>query len=204
VDYSHTQPGILASASQDATVRLWDVRDSSKSASVITSSTEVCSVRFNLTKDHELTCGNKNSIAYVFDTRKLDSPLHVLADHKGPVCGVAYHKHNQVFTQSTDGTIKLWDFASPTKPVRTFHGHSNTCHFTGIAARKDHIACGSEDNRVVVYNNMITSPILSNSFETGVKEQDAGRYGSAVCWNKHANIMLSGNSAGILKILRLS
>ena len=82
--------------------------------------------------------------------------------------------------------------------------HSNTCHFTGIAARKDHIACGSEDNRVVVYNNMITSPILSNSFETGVKEQDAGRYGSAVCWNKHANIMLSGNSAGILKILRLS
>ena len=139
VDYSHTQPGVLASAGHDGTVRLWDVRDPTSSKSVIRSSATICAVRFNLTKDYELTFGNSNSVvslsirigdtmmthspqALVYDTRKIDKELHVLAEHKGAICGISYHKHNQLFTQSVDGTIKLWDFATPEKAIRTYSG----------------------------------------------------------------------------------
>lgn len=84
------------------------------------------------------------------------------------------------------------------------NSHTNTLNFTGLSARRNHIACGSEDNSVIVYNLMITSPILRHSFEVGIKEQDNGRYVSAVCWNKHANVMLASNDAGIVKITKLS
>ena len=136
--------------------------------------------------------------------RNNSEPLKILAEHRGPVCGISYHKHDQIVTQSVDGSLKLWDIKKSDKATQTYKGHVNSRHFTGLKTRRDHIACGSEDNSVVIYNLMISSPILKQSFEVGIKEQDTNRYVSAVCWNKHANVMLAGNDAGIIQLSKLS
>ena len=65
--------------------------------------------------------------------------------------------------------------------------------------------CGSEDNAVVVYNKMITTPFLRDSFDTGAAygSSDDECFASAVEFNKHANIILAGNSKGVIKIMKL-
>jgi protein suppressor of PHYA-105 1 len=60
LDFSSTQAGLLVSASQDHTVRLWDLNQS-QSTSVIPAPSEVCSVRLNPYADNELLFGCSNS-----------------------------------------------------------------------------------------------------------------------------------------------
>jgi len=198
LDYSHTEPGVLASASEDKTVRLWNVLQP-KAVGVIPSGVELCCVKFNPMNEYQIVFGGANYMAYCYDTRKLDKPLALMVDHKSTVSGVSFHSRNEVVTQSIDGTLKLWDLNNCTKPVRTYEGHVHAKMFAGLATKRDHIACGSENNSVYLYNLMMSSPIVKYAFD------DHSTVGvvSALNWNKHGDILLAGNDLGEIQILKL-
>ncbi len=67
VDYSHTEPGVLASASEDRTVRLWDVGQQ-KSTGIIPTMAEVCCVRFNPMNEYQIVFGGANYMVSLFFT----------------------------------------------------------------------------------------------------------------------------------------
>ena len=69
VDYSHCQNGVLASGSADSTVLLWDVRQPNSTNSISSSGAVNC-VKFNPSKDYQLSFGSKNSCVSKFFLRK--------------------------------------------------------------------------------------------------------------------------------------
>ena len=71
-------------------------------------------------------------------------------------------------------------------------------------AINSHIAIGGENNVVNIYNKELSTPILDHSFASGSFELDRQKFVSAVCWNKHANVLLAGNNSGVVKLLKLS
>jgi E3 ubiquitin-protein ligase RFWD2 len=78
VDYSHTEPGVLASASEDKTVRLWDVSQQ-KSVGTIPTLAEVCCVRFNPVNEYQIVFGGANYMVSP-STRIMDQRMNSILD----------------------------------------------------------------------------------------------------------------------------
>eukprot|EP00011_Vannellida_sp_DIVA3-517-6-12_P006909 CAMPEP_0114613454 /NCGR_PEP_ID=MMETSP0168-20121206/5140_1 /TAXON_ID=95228 ORGANISM="Vannella sp., Strain DIVA3 517/6/12" /NCGR_SAMPLE_ID=MMETSP0168 /ASSEMBLY_ACC=CAM_ASM_000044 /LENGTH=753 /DNA_ID=CAMNT_0001824459 /DNA_START=125 /DNA_END=2386 /DNA_ORIENTATION=- len=203
VDYSSTMPGMLASASEDCCVKLWDVAQQ-RSTVTIPSNAAICSVKFH-PMEHKVAFGTSASKVFLYDLRKTEDPVAIFHGHQKPVCGVDFLNGEEMVSQAVDSSLKLWKVANPREAIRTFHGHHNAKRFTGLTARNEFIMCGSEDNAVVVYNKMINTPFLRDSFNTGATfgACDDESFASSVCFNKHANVILAGNSKGIIKIMKL-
>lgn len=136
VDFSKTDPLVFASASDDASVRVWHVNHSSRtggSVTRITAPSNVCSVQFSPTNSHLLAAGCANHRSYLYDLRKPDAPLAGVV--VGPERAVSYVRFmaagsgagagnkEQLVTASTDSTARLWDIDA----VCSTSGGKDTC-----------------------------------------------------------------------------
>lgn len=78
---------------------------------------------------------------------------------------------NQLVSASTDSSLKLWDLTCSSGSSflkRTFSGHVNEKNFVGLSVNSasEFMACGSENNSVVVYNKDFGRPLFNYSFST--------------------------------------
>jgi E3 ubiquitin-protein ligase RFWD2 len=168
IDFSRLDPMQFASASDDATVKIWSLQQSNTSVSSINLPANACSVHYNPRRATMLSVACANHACYVFDTRKSDSPLALLG---GATRAVSYIKHldgDTVLGASTDNAIRSWDLRKmgetsvdgtdngswrmPLQPEEVYTGHLNERNFVGLTVDNDgYIASGSEDNSVVIY-----------------------------------------------------
>ena len=87
---------------------------------------------------------------------------------------------------------------------KVFKGHRNPKFATSIACSRDLIACGGEENKVVIYSKNSTFPILDHSFNSGLATQDYNQYVTDICWDHSELNLIASNSKGIIKALQLS
>lgn len=140
-------------------------------------------------------------------------PLCIFKGHKKAVSYVKFLSAHELVSAGTDGQLKLWDIKSnsSTACVRSFYGHINEKNFVGLATNGDYIACGSEDNSLSVYYKDLSKQLFSYKFTDTeisatfepVNLSDGNEFVSAVCWRKSNDILMAGNSKGIIKILEL-
>lgn len=112
VAHSRAMRHLVASASDDCTVKLWTGRGLAARAATLTapSRAPVCGVDFAPVAGGAplLAMACSDHCAYVYDLRAASQPLAVLRGHRRPVSYVRFFGEGRLATASTDGTLAHW------------------------------------------------------------------------------------------------
>ncbi|XP_027354729.1 protein SPA1-RELATED 3-like isoform X2 [Abrus precatorius] len=150
VDFSSADPTMLASGSDDGSVKLWSINQG-VSVGTIKTKANVCCVQFPLDFARFLAFGSADHRIYYYDLRNLKMPLCTLVGHNKTVSYIKFIDTVNLVSASTDNTLKLWDLSLCSarvidSPIQSFTGHLNVKNFVGLSVSDGYIATGSETN----------------------------------------------------------
>ncbi|KAG7669456.1 hypothetical protein KSW81_007610 [Nannochloris sp. 'desiccata'] len=219
VDYCTADPTLLASGSDDCTVKVWSTR-AQASVAQLDLKANVCAVKWRPGTAHQIAVGSADHTVYLYDLRRPESPLASFAGHRKAVSYVRWSGENEIVSASTDSTLRLWDAAGAIasgvggEAERIYEGHANEKNFVGLAVEGDFLACGSETNEAFVFFKPLSKAVARLRFGDGPSlfGGNAGGEGggddkafvSAVCWRPGGQELLVADSQGTLRILKLS
>ncbi|XP_021803633.1 WD repeat-containing protein RUP2-like, partial [Prunus avium] len=169
----------------------------------------VCCVEFDPFGGALVAVGCADRRAYGYDVRKMVDPVLVFDGHRKTVTYVRFIDGCTVVTAGTDGCLKLWD-TEDSREIRTYKGHTNNRSFVGLSVWRNGglIGCGSEDNRVYVYDKRWGEPIWLHGFgavgegSSGGCDEELG-FVSSVCWrqvDEEQCTLIAGGSDGDLQV----
>ncbi|KAL3503211.1 hypothetical protein ACH5RR_037660 [Cinchona calisaya] len=212
VDYSVADPTLLASGSDDGSVKLWNINQG-VSVGTIKTKANVCCVQFPFESGRCLAFGSADHRIYYYDLRNSKIPLCTLIGHNKTVSYVKFVDSTTLVSASTDNTLKLWDLSMCTVrvidcPLQSFTGHLNVKNFVGLSASDGYIATGSETNEVFVYHKALPMPAVSYKFNitdplSGDEVDDSAQFISSVCWRGQSSTLVAANSTGNIKLLEM-
>ncbi|XP_019194591.1 PREDICTED: protein SPA1-RELATED 4-like isoform X1 [Ipomoea nil] len=213
VDFSVADPTMLASGSDDGSVKLWNINQG-VSVGTITTKANVCCVQFPFDSGHSLAFGSADHRIYYYDLRNTKMPLCTLIGHNKTVSYVKFIDSTTLVSASTDNTIKLWDLSMCSSrildcPLQSYTGHMNVKNFVGLSVSEGFIATGSETNEVFIYHKAFPMPaFVSNKFTStdplsGDVVEDAAQFISSVCWHGKSSTLVAANSMGNIKLLEM-
>lgn len=208
VDFNNIDTRLIASGSDDARVKLWDLNNDHSVAS-LEAKANVCCVKFNPSSSYNLAFGSADHCVHYYDLRKMKEALSVFKGHRKAVSYVKFLNKEDIVSASTDSQLKMWN-VNQSHCLRSFVGHINEKNFVGLATDGDYVACGSENNSLYVYYKGFTKQLFNFKFdaarsvlEKNKKEDDVNEFVSAVCWRQSSNVVVAANSQGIIKVLEL-
>ncbi|CAN7106919.1 unnamed protein product [Brassica rapa subsp. narinosa] len=219
IDISSADPTLLASGSDDGTVKLWIFfwfcKTFFQGASIGTIKTKanVCCVQFPSDSGRSLAFGSADHKVYYYDLRNPKIPLSTMIGHSKTVSYVKFVDSSTLVSSSTDNTLKLWDLSMSASgvnetPLHSFAGHTNLKNFVGLSVSDGYIATGSETNEVFVYHKAFPMPVMSYMFSntdstSGLEVDDASQFISSICWRGQSSTLVAANSNGNIKILEM-
>ncbi len=175
VAHSSLRQHLVASTSDDRTARLWAGPGLATAAAVVElpGGAIVCGADFSPIDLNLLALAASDRCAYIFDLRRLATPLLRLVGHSRPVSYARFMGDGGAVTASTDGTLAVWDLRGGAAaahgadggscctggPVRVFRGHCNEKNFVGLSVRGGLVACGSETPEVFSYYTSWDEPL---------------------------------------------
>lgn len=212
VDFSTANPTMIASGSDDGSVKLWNINQEA-SVGTIKMKANVCCVQFPSDSGSSLAFGSADHRIYYYDLRNPSMPLFTLVGHNKTVSYVKFLDSMTLVSSSTDNTMKLWDLSECTSqlldsPIQSFTGHMNLKNFVGLSVSDGYIATGSETNEVFVYHKAFPMPAFSYKFNTtdpisGDEVDDSEQFISSVCWRSQSSTLVAANSMGNIKLLEM-
>ncbi|XP_022734903.1 protein SPA1-RELATED 3-like isoform X2 [Durio zibethinus] len=212
IDFSSADPTILASGSDDGSVKLWSINQG-VSICTIKTKANVCCVQFPFDSGRYLAFGSADHKIYYYDLRNSRIPLCMLVGHNKTVSDVKFVDTSTLVSASTDNTLKLWDLSMLSSrvidtPLQSFTGHMNVKNFVGLSVSDGYIATGSETNEVFIYHKAFPMPALTFKFNntdplSGHEMDDAMQFISSVCWRGQSSTLVAANSTGNIKILEM-
>ncbi|KAL5802871.1 hypothetical protein ACOSQ3_031325 [Xanthoceras sorbifolium] len=212
IDFSSADPTLLASGSDDGSVKLWSINQGI-SIGTIKTKANVCCVQFPLDSGRSLAFGSADHRIYYYDLRNSKIPLCTFIGHNKTVSDIKFVDSATLVSASTDNTLKLWDLSMCSSrvidtPLQSFTGHMNVKNFVGLSVADGYIATGSETNEVYVYHKAFPMPALSFNFNnmdpiSGHDKDDAAQFISSVCWRGQSSTLVAANSSGNIKILEM-
>ncbi|KAL2327645.1 hypothetical protein Fmac_021072 [Flemingia macrophylla] len=214
IDFSSAAPTLLASGSDDGSVKLWNINQG-VSVGTIRTKANVCCVQFPLDSVHFLAFGSADHQIYYYDLRNLKVPLCTLVGHNKTVSYIKFMDTMSLISASTDNTLKLWDLSMCASrvidsPIQSFTGHMNVKNFVGLSVSDGYIATGSETNEVFIYHKAFPMPALSFKFYSkdplsgNEVDGDSSQFITSVCWRRQSSTLLAANSTGNVKILEMT
>lgn len=209
IDYSHWNPTIGASGSDDGSMQMWDPRCEGDNcvAKVHPNVTRspVCCVEFNPFGGSTIVVGCADHMIYGYDIRMMSHPVIILQGHDKTVTYARFMDYHTLVTSGTDGCLKMWDTDEPSRLVRTYKGHVNCRRFIGLSVwrRGGLICCGSENNQVFVYDRRWGEPIWVHELESLSCDGGSDGFVSSVGWSQEGEdecTLVAGGSDGVLQV----
>ncbi|XP_033148654.1 protein SPA1-RELATED 3 isoform X3 [Brassica rapa] len=212
IDISSADPTLLASGSDDGTVKLWSINQGATIGTIKTKA-NVCCVQFPSDSGRSLAFGSADHKVYYYDLRNPKIPLSTMIGHSKTVSYVKFVDSSTLVSSSTDNTLKLWDLSMSASgvnetPLHSFAGHTNLKNFVGLSVSDGYIATGSETNEVFVFHKAFPMPVMSYMFSntdstSGLEVDDASQFISSICWRGQSSTLVAANSNGNIKILEM-
>ena len=144
---------ILASGSDDGTVRLWNVATHRQIAIAPIGHTDpVLSVAFS--RDGKiLASGTANGTMWLWDVATGQEIGSFLNGHAGPVYSVAFSRDGKTLASgSKDGTVRLWDVASHQEVGRPLNGHVGLVYSVAFSRDGKILASSGSDGTVRLWD----------------------------------------------------
>ncbi|KAI9381637.1 hypothetical protein POPTR_015G143200v4 [Populus trichocarpa] len=212
VDYSHCDPTMGASGSDDGTMQMWDTRsESGECVATVQPSVRrsaVCCVEFNPFGGPIVAIGCADRKVYGYDLRMMADPVFVLDGHRKTVTYIKFLDNATLVSASIDGCLKLWN-SDNSNVIRTYHGHVNNRNFVGLSVWRNGglLGCGSENNKVFVYDKRWSEPVWVHESSSPImgKDRRGSGFVSSVCWRQVGEdqcTLVTGGSDGILQVFR--
>ncbi|KAL7584440.1 hypothetical protein Lser_V15G45335 [Lactuca serriola] len=212
VDFSSADPTLLASGSDDGSIKLWNINQG-VSVGTIKTKANVCCVQFPPDSGNSLAFGSADHRMYYYDLRNTSRPLCTFVGHDKTVSYVKFIDSGTLVSSSTDNTLKLWDLSECSShvvdsPLQSFTGHVNVKNFVGLSVSEGYIATGSETNEVFIYHKAFPMHAFSYKFNTidpisGDEVDDNEQFVSSVCWRNQSSVLVAANSMGDIKLLEM-
>ncbi|UYV83740.1 WDR59 [Cordylochernes scorpioides] len=120
LNWSPFDPHLLATASIDASIHLWDLRDFRKPSTTLTAVAGASQVKWNKLTEHRLATTHDGDVR-VWDTRKPSNAMYYLGAHLSMIHGLDWNPclESHLCTSCQDGTVKFWDIAGDAKqPIK--------------------------------------------------------------------------------------
>ncbi|KAE8705333.1 F-box/LRR-repeat protein [Hibiscus syriacus] len=152
-------------------------------------------------------CGT-NDVAAVNVWLRCNHQWHVApfvaSRHTKTVTYVRFLDSQTMVSAGTDGCLKLWNI-SDSHLIRTYKGHKNCRSFVGLSVwrRGGLLGCGSENNKVFVYDKRWGEPIRVRGFEPMAGVGFDHGFVNSVCWRQVQEdkcTLLAGGSNGVLQV----
>ncbi|KAL2835372.1 putative wd40 protein [Aspergillus pseudoustus] len=181
---------LLASGSDDETIKLWDSATGTLKHTLEGHSNLVRSVAFS--RDGQLLASGSDD-----ETIKLWDPAtgtlkHTLEGHSNSVWSVAFSRDGQLLASgSTDTTIKLWDPATSTLK-HTLEGHSNLVRSVAFSRDGQLLASGSNDTTIKLWD-----PATGTLKHTLEGHSDLVR---SVAFSRDGQLLASGSNDTTIKL----
>ncbi|MDZ8035633.1 ribosome assembly protein 4 [Nostoc sp. DedSLP04] len=140
----------LASASDDNTIKIWDVSSGKLLKSLTGHSKEVNSIAYS-PNGQQLASASRDNTIKIWDvnSKKL---LKSLTGHSNEVKSVAYSLNGkQLASASADNTIKIWD-VSRGKLLKSLTGHSKEVNSIAYSPNGQQLASASADNTIKIWD----------------------------------------------------
>jgi E3 ubiquitin-protein ligase RFWD2 len=210
VDYSHWDPVLGASGSDDGTMQMWDTRcESGEGVATVqpgVGRSAVCCVEFNPFGGPIVAVGCADRRVYGYDIRMTGDPVFVLDGHRKTVTYIKFLDNVTLVSASIDGCLKLWD-SDNSNVIRSYKGHVNSRSFIGLSVWRNGglLGCGSENNKVFVYDRRWGEPIWVHESNPVGRDGCGGGFVSSVCWRQVEEdqcTLVAGGSDGDLQVFQ--
>ena len=119
---------LMLSGSQDATIRMWDLRDCAGDRSVLTifsrkrfpgNSDAVRDLRWSPTNAMEFAAATDGGVVQRWDIRKENAPLLKISAHEKACQTVDWHPDGKhIVSAGADKNVKVWDFSSSDRRIK--------------------------------------------------------------------------------------
>ena len=193
-------PKIIASGSDDFTVKLW-ASNMCHSVSVLNAEANVCAVRFHPTSRNFLSYGCADHNVYYLDIRNTSAPLCVMKGHKKTVHNCHFINNEELVSVAIDGEMKLWN-VNTAECLKTYTGHKNRFTFVGLGVNSTHMVCGSEDNTLYGYSKHVSQPITAYKLDVPAASAHMDNlFVCSVCWKPHSWVVLAATNQGYITAL---
>lgn len=149
VSFSHQNSPLLASASEDNTIRLWKMGSGQTSMTLKTDS-GVNSIAFS-PDGKLLASGSNDTLIRLWDI-ETGKEHHVLQGHEYTVFSVAFSPNGQILASgSVDKTVRLWDVHTGCE-LFTLRGHDSWIFSVAFSPDGRYLASGSRDKTVKLWD----------------------------------------------------
>lgn len=191
---------LLASASADTTVKLWDLETTKAVKSFNYHTSKVSSTAWNPLEGTVLLSGGYDHYARVADLRIDDVASGVRSYRvQGDVENVKWHPNGVEFFAGTDGgMIYKFDARKESEPVWTLQAHdSEITTFDINAFANDYMVTGSVDKTIKLWNLAGDRPSMLLSRDLDVGKVFSASFGPE---KETAGLLSVGGSSGKLKV----
>ena len=183
------EKAVLATASRDGTIKLWDVSSGRLLNTLAGHENIVFSVVWSPDGQH-LASGSYDRSVRLWDAAS-GMLLSTLTGHESSVRSVAWSPDGQrLASGSDDNSMRLWDAASG-KPLNILDGHESSVRSVAWSPDGQRLASGSDDNSMRLWD--AASGRLMNTL--------SGNYSVfSVSWSPDGRLLASGSSDKTVKL----
>ncbi len=191
----HRQGNLLASASQDGTVKLWQLQNNELSLRETLSGHAGWVTAVAISPDgRRIISGSSDKTIKIWDAAR-GSLQQTLTDHKSAVYDLAIAPDNTLVSASQDRTIKLWDLATG-QLQQTLTDHTAGVYSLALVPEEQTLISGSADRTIKLWHLPTGSLIATfTGHDSIVNSLEIIPDGKAV---------LSASSDGTVKMWRLA